>query len=41
MERLARDVLSLPMYAEPTEEQINRVAEAVHTLDAVGRRWSC
>jgi len=40
-ERLARDVLSLPMYAELTEEQIDRVAEVVHTFDAAGRRWSC
>src|SRR5260221_13557554 len=29
------------MYAELTEEQIDRVAEAVHMFDAAGRRWSC
>jgi dTDP-4-amino-4,6-dideoxygalactose transaminase len=35
-ERLAREVLSLPMYAELTEEQIERIAEAVPAFDAAG-----
>jgi dTDP-4-amino-4,6-dideoxygalactose transaminase len=35
-ERLAREVLSLPMYAELTQEQIGRIAAAVHEFDSAG-----
>jgi dTDP-4-amino-4,6-dideoxygalactose transaminase len=35
-ERLAREVLSLPMYAELSEEQIERIADAVQVFDAAG-----
>jgi dTDP-4-amino-4,6-dideoxygalactose transaminase len=35
-ERLAREVLSLPMYAELTAEQIERIADAVREFDAAG-----
>ncbi len=35
-ERLAHEVLSLPMYAELTQEQIERIAEAVREFDLAG-----
>ncbi|HEV8194403.1 MAG TPA: DegT/DnrJ/EryC1/StrS family aminotransferase [Ktedonobacterales bacterium] len=35
-ERLADTVLSLPIYAELTEEQIERIAGAVHAFDRAG-----
>jgi dTDP-4-amino-4,6-dideoxygalactose transaminase len=35
-ERLAREVLSMPMYAELSEEQIERIADAVREFDTAG-----
>ena len=35
-ERLAAEVLSLPMYAELADAQIERIAEAVRAFDAAG-----
>ncbi|HZC77264.1 MAG TPA: DegT/DnrJ/EryC1/StrS family aminotransferase, partial [Ktedonobacterales bacterium] len=35
-ERLAAEVLSLPMYAELADAQIERIADAVRAFDAAG-----